>query len=113
MPRVTIAGGVVGNRVFLAGGEQPPFLDRKPFEPSDMIDIYDADNRTWSIDHLSSPRVATVLAQTDGSMAFGTGRLDCVGCGGDQLHQRVDVFTASPQPASTSGDQYLEAERPR
>lgn len=80
-PRWQESAGAVAGKVFFAGGHDPV-----QGVQLDFVDIYDLFSRTWSVEHLSLPRVAPAVAAVCGRIFFAGG-------GGPHAHTDVvDIY---------------------
>jgi len=72
-PRAWISAGAVNGKAFFAGGSNVA-NGGVPYDFSDIIDVYDAADSSWSVDVLSTPRTSQGIVAGDYFMvAGGTG----------------------------------------
>jgi hypothetical protein len=87
--RNNISAATAGSKVYFAGGGANPF--------SDVIDVYDATTRMWSVEHLAIPRTSFAAAGAGNEALFAGGAAYSYPTGG--LTDKVEIHTA-PEPST-------------
>ncbi|MDQ6755920.1 MAG: hypothetical protein M3004_03205 [Bacteroidota bacterium] len=83
-PRGDIGTGIIGNKIYFAGGGLDPYFDR-----SNKMDIYDASTNTWSTGLLTGDRIVSSAISINSQIYFAGGE------DGNAILNKVDIYNGS------------------